>query len=77
MLLGSSLILATEATSLEAFWVQEEGAAPWSFCLSLAFKILQTVFYLLFSLFLSSSIFCEFKWNLNFIVIDYLNEQFS
>ena len=40
MLLGSSLILATEATSLEAFWVQEEGAAPWSFCLSLVFKAL-------------------------------------
>ena len=40
MLLGSSLILATEATSLEAFWVQEKGAAPWSFFLSLAFKAL-------------------------------------
>lgn len=40
MLLGSSLIFATEATSLEAFWVQEEGAAPWSFCLSLVFKAL-------------------------------------
>lgn len=28
VVLGSSLTLSTEATSLEAFWVQEEGAAP-------------------------------------------------
>lgn len=30
----------SNATSLEAFWVQEEGAAPWSFCLSPVFKAL-------------------------------------